>query len=207
MNYGELKTAILDDAHRPDLSSHVERFVRLTEGLIRRELRAYLLTTTISDSDRVTAGEGIYVLPVRLLEIRALWLQGRQGDSLQRVSPAAVRRLDATADVLQYCQYGDGSIEFRGVPGDSQVFDILYYGTPAPFSDDSDENELLTDHEGLYLSGGLFYLYQHTQDRELASDQLDIFTSIIDTLNEQLARKMGGANVAPSYNVSSRSSY
>ena len=44
MNYGELKTAILDDTHRADLSSHVARFVRQCEGLIRRDLTAYLLS-------------------------------------------------------------------------------------------------------------------------------------------------------------------
>lgn len=205
MNYGELKTAILSDAHRSDLSTEVERFVRLTEGLIRRDLRGYLLAATMSDSDRVSGG--VFNVPGRLLEVRSIWLQGRQGDSLTRVSPDAIRRLDTTADVVQYAQLGDGTVEFRGSPSTTDVFDILYYGTPAPFSSDTDENSLLTDHEGLYLSGGLFHLYLHTQDRELASDQLDIFTSVIDTLNKQLARQIGGAKVAPTYNVSSRSAY
>ena len=53
---------------------------------------------------------------------------------------------DATADVVQYCQNGDGTIEFRGVPGAADVFDILYFGTPTPFASDSDENELLISH-------------------------------------------------------------
>ena len=205
MNYGQLKTAIMDDTHRADLSAFVPRFVRECEGLIRRQLTAYLLNTTLTDSDRVS--DGLYNLPVRSLVIRHIIPQGRQGDALQQVAPGAIRRLDSTADVLQFCQYGTNRIEFRGVPGTSEIFDILYYGTPAPFSSDSDENDLLTDHESLYLAGGKFFLYLHTQDRELAQDNLQIFNSIVDTLNEQVARQIGGANVTPSYNFAGGSAY
>lgn len=205
MNYGELKQAVIDDTHRPDLSSHVARFITEAEGLIRRDLTAYLLSTTLSDSDRVS--NGVYNLPVRTLLIRSIHLQGRQGDALQRVIPAAIRRLDTTADVLQYAEYGDGRIEFRGVPSTTQIFDISYYGSPAPLVNDSDTNELLTDHESLYIAGAKFWLYVHTQDRELASDENDIFNGILETLNEQIARKIGGANIAPTYNFSGGSSY
>lgn len=205
MNFGELKTAVLDDTHRSDLSSHVARFVRLCEGAIRRDLRAYLLSTTLTDSDRVSAG--LYNFPARLLEVRDIKLQGRQGDGLQRVAPGQIRRLDTTADVLQYCQNGDGTLEFRGVPGSADVFDILYLGSPTPFSSDTDENDLLTDHEGLYMAGTKFYLYMHTQDLELAQTEAGIYNQIIDDLNEQMARKIGGANIAPTYNFAGGSSY
>lgn len=205
MNFGELKTAIEEDTHRSDLTSLIPRFVREAEGLIRRDLRGYLISGTLTDTDRVA--DGLYNVPGRLLEIRSVRLQGRQGDGLTRVNPDAIRRLSLTADPWQYAQNGDGTIEFRGNPSVDHVFDILYYGTPAPLDQDTDTNELLTDHEGLYLAGAKFYLYIHTQDRELASDELDIFEGIKDTLNEQLARQIGGATIAPRYNMSSRSSY
>jgi len=205
MNYGELKQAILDDTHRADLSTHVARFVRQCEGMIRRDLLGYILSTTLTDSDRVSGG--VFTLPDRSLVIRDIKLQGRQGDGLQRVTPAAIRRLDTTADVLQYAELGDGTIEFRGTPGAADVFDLLYFGTPAPFSDDSDENDLLTDHESLYMAGSKVYLYMHTQDRELMQDEATLFNGLIEDLNEQVARKIGGANIAPSYNFAGGSSY
>ena len=205
MNYGELKQAILDDTHRGDLVAHVERFVRQCEGMIRRDLVAHLLRTTLTDADRVTGG--YYALPSRVVQIRHLSLQGRQGDGLQRVSPGQIRRLDSSAPVVQYAQDSAGSIEFRGVPSTDDVFDILYYGTPTPFVSDTDENSLLNNHESLYMAGSKFYLYLHTQDRELANDELDIFNGVINTLNEQVARKIGGASIAPSYNFSGGSSY
>lgn len=206
MNYTDLQAAILSDSHRDDLSGEVPRFIRLAEGLIRRDLKAYELTATISDSDRVTAGEPVYTLPGRIIDIRAVHLVGRQGDSLHRVMPRAIRRLSLTADVVQYCQHGDDTMEFRGNPSASHSFDVRYFGTPAPLEDES-ENDLLTDHEGLYMSGALYYLYLHTQDRELAQDQANTFDAIMERINETMARKISGGAVAPTYNFAVRSSY
>ena len=205
MNYGELKQAILDDTHWPDLTTHVARFVRQCEGMLRRDLVGYLLNTTLTDADRVL--DGVYNLPARSLQIRHIRLQGRQGDDLVRVAPGSIMRLDAAADVLQYAEYGDGSIEFRGVPGATDVFDLLYYGTPMPFVNDTDTNDLLTDHETLYMAGSKVFLYEHTQDRELMSDQATLYNGIIEDINEQVARKIGGASISPTYNFSGGSSY
>ncbi len=205
--YADLQSAIIADTHRADQAANIPRFIRLGEGLIRRDLRAYELTATLTNSDRVTAGEGLYNLPGRVVDIRAIHLVGRQGDGIQRVMPGQIRRLATTADVVQYAQHGDGTIEFRGVPSDSQSFEVRYFGTPAPLSDTETTNTLLTDHEGLYQAAAQFYLYSHTQDRELAQDQADIFDSIIERLNEQMARKIGGGAIAPIYNFSSRSAY
>lgn len=206
LNYTTLQTAILDDTHRSDLSTHVPRFIRLAEGLIRRELKAYELSYTITDADRVTAGEGIYTLPARVLDIRSIHLVGRQGDSLARVMPGHIRRLQSTADVLQYCQYGDDTIEFRGIPGTSDEFDLRYFGTPAPL-DVTSTNALLDDHEGLYMAGAKHYLYMHEQNLELAQAEALTFDAIMERINEQMARKIGGGTVAPVYNMSSASTY
>lgn len=206
MNYADLQTAIITDTHRPDLSAEVPRFIRLAEGLIRRDLKAYELLATLTDSDRVTAGEGVYTLPGRVLDIRSIHLVGRQGDSLARVMPGHVRRLATTADVVQYCQHGDDTVEFRGVPGTAQEFEVRYFGTPAPLAD-TDTNSLLDDHEGLYMAGAKFYLYGNEQNRELAQDEANVFDAIMERINEQMARKISGGTVAPTYNMSSRSSY
>ncbi len=204
MNYTELQAAIISDSHRDDLAAEVPRFIRQCEGLIRRDLKAYELTATLTDSDRVSGG--IFTLPGRVLDVRSIHLVGRQGDSLQRVGPGHIRRLDTTADVLQYAQYGDDTVEFRGVPSSTDEFDVRYFGTPAPLSETA-TNDLLTDHESLYMSGSLYYLYKNEQDRVLMQDQANEFDAIVERLNEQMARKIGGASVAPTYNMSSESSY
>ncbi len=204
MNYTELQAAIISDSHRADLASEIPRFIRQCEGLIRRDLRAYELNATLTDSDRV--GAGVFTLPGRVLDVRSVHLVGRQGDSLQRVGPGHIRRLDSTADVLQYAQYGDDTIEFRGVPSADDSFEVRYFGTPAPLEDVA-TNTLLDDHESLYMSGSLYYLYKNEQDRVLQQDNANEFDAIMQTLNEQMARKIGGAQTAPTYNMSSESSY
>lgn len=206
MNYKELQAAIISDTHRPDLAGEVPRFIRLAEGLIRRDLRAYELTATLADADRVVAGEGIYSLPGRVLDIRSVHVVGRQGDGLQRVMPGYIRRLDATAAVMQYTQYGDNTIEFRGIPSAADSFLVRYFGTPAPLADTA-ENELLTDHEGLYMAGAKFYLFNHEQNRELAQDEARVFDAIMERINETMSRKIGGGAITPTYNMSSRSAY
>src|SRR5690554_1901669 len=112
MNYGELKAAVLSDSHRPDLSGEVARFIREAEGMIRRELRAFPVTATLTDSDRVSGG--VYNLPTGLLELRAIYANA-QGDALEQVSLSAIKRLSTSADPFQYAVRGN-TIEIRGTP-------------------------------------------------------------------------------------------
>lgn len=205
MNYGDLKAAILSDSHRPDLSGEVARFVREAEGMIRRDLRGYILTYTLGEADRVSGG--VYQLPATVLEVRSLHAAGRQGDALEKMSPSNVRRISVTADPLWWAQLTESTIEIRGAPGTDADFDLLYFGHPVALALDTDENDLLTDHETLYVAGGKFFLYRHTQDRELQQDELDIFNGVMKTVNEQIARKIGGASIAPAYNFAGGSSY
>lgn len=204
MNYTELQAAIITDTHRADLASEVPRFIRLAEGLIRRDLRAYELLATLTNADRVSGP--LFNLPGTVVDIRTVHLVGRDGDSLERVSPGAIRRLDLAADVVQYAQHGNGTIEFRGNPADADSFEVRYFGMPDPLETTA-TNTLLDDHESLYQSGAQYYLYLHTQDRELAQDQADTFDSIMERLNEMMARKIGGTKNAPTYNMATRSSY
>src|SRR5262245_53256904 len=118
MNYGELKTAVLDDAHRPDLTGQVARFIRECEGMIRRELRAFVQTATLGESDRVAGG--VYTLPPYLLELRAITPADEDADALEQVSLLTVRRYTGVSP-LQYAMRGD-TIEIRGTPATDAEF-------------------------------------------------------------------------------------
>lgn len=204
MNYAELQTALIADTHRDDLAAEIPRFIRLGEGLIRRDLKAYELTAVLTDSDRVT--DGVFTLPGTVADVRTIHTVDRQGDGLHRVSADSIRRLSVSADVVQYCQHGNDTVEFRGVPSTTESFDVRYFGIPDPLATTT-SNNLLTDHEGLYMAASMYHLYLHTQDRELAQDQANTFDAIMERINEYMSRKIGGAAVAPAYNFASRSSY
>lgn len=205
MNYGELKAAVLSDSHRPDLDGEVVRFIREAEGMIRRDLKGYTLSTTLGEADRLSGG--LYQLPATVLVIRSLHVADRRADALEKVSPVNARRVATSADPHWYADLGNNTIEIRGTPGTDVQLDLLYFGHPAALSADTDENDLLTDHESLYINGGLFFLHKHEQNRELMQDALDVFNGVMKTLNEQISRKIGGASIAPSYNFSGGSSY
>lgn len=205
MNYSELQTAILSDSHRPDLADDVPRFIRECEGMIRRELRAFVVSTTLGESDRVDGG--VYTLPSTLLEIRSLNVSGEDGDGLSKVSPTALRRLASSAPPRTYAVRGEGSIEIRGAPATDTELDLLYLGHPAALEDDADTNDLLDLHEALYIEGSLFYLFKHTQDVELAQGALDTFGNVVEKLNEQFGRKLGGAAQAGGYNFGGGGGY
>ncbi len=205
MNYTELQQAIIEDTHRPDKAALIPRFIRLGEGLIRRDLKAYELSIEFDNNSRVNPNEAVYSIPVDVTEIRVLHRKGApENNGLLRVAPDAIRKLRMADKVAQYCQYGSGAIEFRGNPSVDDVFQMVYFGMPAPLSQ-VPTNELLTDHEGLYQSAATYYLYLHTQDRELAQDQATTFDAIMERINEYMARKIGGASNTPSYNFSVRS--
>lgn len=205
--YADLVTAVIEDTHRPDLASLVPRFIREGEGMIRRELIAHLLTRTLSDTDRTAPDSSIYNLPAGTLIIRRIALQDQHRRELTRIALGALTLHPFTQRVSVYAEAGDGTIEIRGGVETGIVFDLNYYGMPDELVNDTDTNDLLDSNETLYKSGAMFNLYQHTQDRELAQDALSIFSDVIETLNEQISRKVGGANVTASYNFSGGSSY
>jgi hypothetical protein len=207
MDYADLQTAVIEDSHRPDLANLVPRFIREGEGMIRREMTAYLLTTTLEEADRSPTNSSQYILPTGVLVIRRLAIQGSLGSDVTRIALGSITSYTTTQRVAIYVEPGDGTIEFRGTPPTDTIFDLNYYGMPAPLVADTDTNALLEENETLYKAAAMFYLYQNTQDRELAADAQDVFEGVVETLNEQIARKIGGAKITASYNFGSGGGY
>jgi len=190
MNYGQLKTAVLNYMHRPDLTAEVAGFVRLAEGMIRRDLRADTYVVTLDEDDRVEGG--VYTIPSTVLEVRSVVVGGKP---LDPVGPSEIAAARVEWSPVQYCVHGS-TIEIRGVPGDGAEITLRYFGHPAPLEQDADE--LVLD-EALYLYGALFFGYQFTQDLELAQAALDTFQDALQKLNEAAGRKLGGARMQGVY--------
>src|SRR5690554_3287596 len=133
MNYGQLKTAVLNYMHRPDLTAEVAGFVRLAEGMIRRDLRADTYSVTLDEDDRVEGG--VYTIPSTVLEVRSVVVGGKP---LTQVGPSEIAAARVEWSPAQYCVHGS-TIEIRGVPGDGAEITLRYFGHPAPLSSDGDE--------------------------------------------------------------------
>lgn len=195
LDYTTLQAEILATSVHSELDTECPSFIRKCEALIRRKLLALELRVTLDEADREAAG--IYNLSGQVQQVRAAY-SADAPSGLQNVGIAGVRSLSADADVIYYALSGQ-TIEFRGVPGTDEELDLLVFGWPDPLTV-SASNELLTNHEDIYTSGSLFYLYNHTQDLELAQSQLSIFTSAVEDLNNATLKKNSGGSVMPAYN-------
>lgn len=210
LNYGTLKTEVLAQTHRTGLTdAQAASFVRQAEGVIARRLRATEMITRVdlTDSDRVTADEGFYSLPSNFLEARAFFLIGSDAIKLEPVSLDELRRVAGSSPVRHYTIISDGEVEFRGVPSSTAEVELIYFARPTAFSDDGDTNDILTNHEIIYLAAAKSALYEFTQDLELAEVQAQIAGAAIEALNEQAGRMIGGANTHGYYCLSSYGSY
>lgn len=195
LNYTTLQSEVLAEAVHAELTTEVVSFVRKCEAMIRRKVRALELRTTLVEADRNT--DGIYDLSGQVLEIRRAYTSDAVNGAAN-VGIAGIRLLDATAPVLHYAVSGQ-TIEFRGVPATDAEIELVYRGWPDPLATTA-TNELLTNHEDIYVSGTLFYLYKYTQDLELAQTELSVFKDAVDALNKATGRLTGGGSILPAYN-------
>lgn len=206
LNYGTLKTQILADAHRSGLGdAKAADFVRRAEGVIARNLRCAEMMTRSSFVEAGRVSAGIYTLPTDWLQEGIIW--NPDGFPLDKVGLRTLRRYDAGMNVLQFSPLSKTEIEFRGTPATGATLEMIYFARPAAFSDELDTNDILTNHESIYIDAALSALYTYTQDRELAQDHADDAGAAIETLNEQAGRLLAGARAEGAYSLSSYGSY
>jgi hypothetical protein len=152
---------------------------------------------------------GLYTLPTGFLQVRAIWTADSQGNSyqLEPVGAGSIREeLDLSAPVIQFAVRGT-QLEFRGAPATASLLELLYFGVPDALALDADTNDLLRDHEALYIDGSHVQLYTQTEDLELAGTCQQRFDATIERLNQQYGRRVGGARPAAAYDFSPSGSY
>jgi hypothetical protein len=199
LDYTSLQAWLLDQAKRDDLATQCPGFIRQCESLIRTKVEALEIRTTLTDTDR--ASDGLYNLSGRVREVRAAYATtSTSGESypLENVGVSGIRQLRADADPLHYAIAGQ-QIEFRGVPATGAELELVVIGWPEALATTA-SNDLLTYHEDVYIYGSLHYLYQFSQDLELAASCLDTFSRVVDELNKATRRRIGGGSVLPWYN-------
>ena len=198
LNYTTLQSTVLAQAVHAELTAEVTQFIRMCEAMIRREVRAYEVRTTIGESSRVALG--VYNLSGKVQAVRAIYKAAADGSTyaLENVGLQGIRMIPATADVMYYAVSGQ-TIEFRGVPGTGVSMEAVHHGWPDPL-DVTPTNDLLTNYEDMYVYGTLFHLYNFTQDLELAQSSLSVFLDCADKLNQANGALIGGGSIMPGYN-------
>lgn len=213
MNRSELIAAALGDAHREDYATKAEggilittRFVTEAEALIASRLEAYGLEATLNDVSRSNDFTSpIYALPDRLRLVRHVFKVG-QPVPLDAVDETNIGLYSSAREVIAYC-VRVAHLIFAGLPGEGTEFKLHYFGLPAPLVNDTDTNKLLNDYPQLYKEAMQVYIFKRAKDFESAQVAQQSALSLIDEINRQVKKQLGGARSSNPYNVSFRSSY
>lgn len=197
LTYTTLQSTVLAQAKRPELTTEVLQFIRSCESMIRRKVQALESRTMLTEASRVAAG--VYTLPAAMQDVRAIFgTVNSNRVQLVNVGLAGINQLAPTDVPTQYAISGH-TVEFSGVPGLNSTFEIVGFGWPAAL-DATPTNELLTNFEDLYVFGTLFFLYNHTQDLELAQASLSVFEDVAKHVNKMASRIIGQPASPPTYN-------
>lgn len=198
-----LVTAALGDSHKENYSPHISRFIQQAEALIKSRLESYSLQHLFTDADRSGVTSPIYTLPARVTLARHLNGPDYPLDQVDENVVAARR----SSSVLEcYCMR-PSTLVVAGTPGAGTQLTFQYFGLPAPLVLDTDTNALITDYPQLYIEATQVYIFKRAQDYESANlAQTSVFT-LIDEINRQMKKKIGGARASGPYNVSFRSSF
>ena len=144
-DYAELQQAVIEDTHRPDLAALVPRFISEGEGMIRREMTAVLISTTLTEADRNPDNIAQYILPLGSLIIRRVAVQGATRADVPRIALGSIGVYASTHRIAVYVESGSGTIEFRGNPPQDTIFDLDYFGMPAPLVEPDDTIKVFLD--------------------------------------------------------------
>ena len=153
-NYGELKTAVSNWLKHDELASRIPEFIELAENRINNELDVPAIETTATltiDDQRVS-------LPTGFLEQRNHYID--VADPIQRVQyspPERFRDYDQgkAAGFPSFYTIEGNDLVFSPTPDSSYTGQWLILSRLARLSADTDTNEILQNHTGLYLYGAL----------------------------------------------------
>ena len=186
-NYTQLKNEVADFAHRDDLTSKMDTFCQLAEGMINRELRSQEMTKRASQSFNAT----FYALPSDYLELIALEVEyhGRR-NPLRQVSPQILdSTYSASTGVPRAYTIHGNEIEFRpGIDAASPYTGELLYYYEVPTLTSNSTNDVLTKWPMIYLAGMMIQLNIYLHDDEQTNVWITAFETQVKNANRTSGR-------------------
>lgn len=174
-SYTNLKIAIADWMHRSDLTSYLDDFIGLTEGMFRHPprrpddpeiggVRVEITTAT----GTLTSGQDNLAKPAGYLDPYSFDLTGASGGRVEFLSPADMH--------LHYLE-GSGRPRFWTVtdnidlnisPDADYAYELKYFSQPDAIDGVTTTNTVLTNYPQVYLSGCLHHAHQFIHNDQAA---------------------------------------
>lgn len=200
MNYGQLKTAILNHSHKENYASDVALFISEGEGKIASMLDGYILSDILTDADKVAPN--IYSLANGVSMMRRVYY-------LRNLTQVDESTADAHKDASRVLMYTmrDASIFVAGNTPPAAEVSVTYYGMPAPLAAEDDTNALLNEYPQLYIQAAQIFVFAKSQNWQAMNQMTSEVERLIREINRRTREKLGGAQSATPYNTTFRSSY
>lgn len=166
-----------------DLSDdQVKTFVSMAEDRIAREVR---IREMEASADLTVATQEV-ALPTGFLAVRRLYIDGNPIKRLGFLSPDSfwIRFLSTDAGLPKAFTIEGDNLVFGPSPDSSRVGKLLYYKRLTAFSADSDTNDILTRHRGIYLYASIIEAALYLEDMVSAQAYSVLFDDLVEKVKE-----------------------
>jgi|TARA_B100001093_G_C26855069_1_gene1027015 hypothetical protein len=157
-NFANLKSSIANWLGRSDLTNEITDFIALAEQDFNSKLantgyNKMINLATLSVNDEIEA------LPSGFLGVASIYIDSNRKNALQYVSPETAFSMYGGSLVGQpevYTIIGD-NIHFYPMPDSTYSVKMYYYKKFDTLVNDTDTNDVLTNHSDVYLYGALYF--------------------------------------------------
>ena len=187
MNYTELQETVADWLHRSDLNGVLPIFIKLAESRINRDLRTEEMVKSVTGS--VT--DSTITLPDDFRQAKSVLVNGKP---VVYASSLESKRYDVAGYAYFYTIVGN-QINIRP-KSTSADYELVYYASIEPLSDNKPTNWLLAKYPDVYLYAVLLESAPYIKDNEAAEVWAVAYSNAIRTVGEQdLVAKHGDAGL------------
>lgn len=170
-------------------------FLRMAEAKINRRLRVREMEST--GTILTVASTRTASLPTNWLSFRSLTIDNSLDRVFTPTTPELIREHALWGQVGQPELYSiEANVLYLApMPSEAFTLDAVYFSRLAALTNDSDTNDVLTNHYDLYLNAVLEQAAKYIQDAELATYFKTEFEDTLAEVNRQdsLSRLSGGA--------------
>ena len=195
-NYTQLKQEVADWSHRDDLTSKMDTFCQLAEGMINRDLRTQEMEKRAAQSFDATFWE----FPLDYIEMIAIEIEyhGRR-NPLRQVSPQILdSTYSASTGVPRAYTIRAREIEFRpGIEAASPYTGEMTYYARVPTLTSNNNNYVIERWPMIYLAAMMIQVYIYLHDDE----QRDVWIGAYNTQVQSANKTAGGRYVLPKVSI------
>lgn len=179
--YANLKTAIVEELDRDDLTSKVDDFIDLAEARHKRDIRI----REMLNRDSITVNARQIALPSGFLECQSLRILTSPVSMLTYLSEHELMRVRQSSNGLPRYFTVRNEIEFDTAPDSSYSGEIVFYKEEAALSDANASNNILARSPDAYFYAALLASAPHLMNDERLPVWAGLYREAVEGLSKQ----------------------